>query len=187
MIVVVGGHSRNIGKTWCMCTLISETPELHWNALKVTQYGHSACSADGGDCNCAPKSTAHPYAIDEQMEPDSTDTGRYLAAGARRAFWIRTRAGELAEAMPQVRQYMALGPNTIIESNSVMDFLFPDAYVFVEDPTVSDFKLSAQRHLKRADRRVRFGEVGLGEWLRDRVRRREAAATIGPRETQSPA
>lgn len=166
MIVVVGGHSRNIGKTWCMCTLITETRELNWTAIKLTQYGHGICATDATECECAPRGGAHPYAIAEQKLADATDTGRYLAAGARRSFWIRTRAGELAEAMPLIRDCLALAPNTIIESNSVMDFLFPDAYLFVEDPAVADFKLSAQRHVRRADRRVRLGDAGLGDWLR---------------------
>ena len=52
-IVVVGGHSRNIGKTSVVAGLIAALPELRWTAVKITQYGHGICSANGEACDCA--------------------------------------------------------------------------------------------------------------------------------------
>ena len=37
MLVVVGGHSRNIGKTSVVSGLIRRLREYHWTALKITQ------------------------------------------------------------------------------------------------------------------------------------------------------
>ena len=37
-IVVVGGHTRNIGKTSVVAGLISALREFNWTALKITQY-----------------------------------------------------------------------------------------------------------------------------------------------------
>ena len=52
-----------------------------------------------------------------------TDSSRYLAAGAERSFWVRTRQGQLSEAMPRVRALLADSGNAIVESNSVLRFL----------------------------------------------------------------
>lgn len=150
MIVVVGGHSRNIGKTAVMEGILRALPGAGWNAVKITQYGHGRCSADDTDCSCA-DAGKHPYALSEAQEPSLTDTGRYLAAGARRSFWLRTRQGELAEGMPALRRILALGEHTLIESNSVLNFLVPEVYIAVLDFAVDDMKDSARRFLDRAD------------------------------------
>ena len=92
-IVVVGGHTRNIGKTSVVAGLIAAMPEMHWTAFKVTQFGHGMCSANGEPCDC--ETAEHTVAVsEERIGGDSTtDSGRYLAAGAVRSFWVRTRAG----------------------------------------------------------------------------------------------
>jgi hypothetical protein len=150
MIVVVGGHSRNIGKTAVMEGLARALPDLGWTAVKITQHGHGICSSHGKLCSCD-DGGAHPFAISEETAPSLTDSGRYLAAGALRSYWLRTRQGELAEGMPALRRILAASRNTLIESNSVMNFLKPDVYLFVLDYAVPDLKDSARRFLERAD------------------------------------
>jgi len=46
--VVVGGHTRNIGKTSVMAGLIRELQSLAWTAVKITQYGRGTFSRDEG-------------------------------------------------------------------------------------------------------------------------------------------
>ena len=47
MLVVVGGHSRNIGKTSVVAGLIRKLRDRKWTAVKITQYGHGVCSHHG--------------------------------------------------------------------------------------------------------------------------------------------
>jgi hypothetical protein len=149
-LVVVGGHTRNIGKTSVVAGLIAALPGLHWTAIKITQFGHGVCSADGEPCDC--ETADHTIAISQERDAESgTDSSRYLAAGAVRSFWVRTRQGQLNEAMPRVRQLLAGAENTIVESNSVLRFLQPDLSLSVVDPSVRDFKASAMRYLDRVD------------------------------------
>ncbi len=155
-VVVVGGHTRNIGKTSVMAGLIAATPERHWTAFKITQFGHGVCSANGEACDC--ETADHTIAISEERERESgTDSSRYLAAGAARSFWVRTRQGQLAEAMPRIRRELARAENAIIESNSILRFLQPDVFVSVLDAETADFKESAKRYLDRADAVVLTG------------------------------
>ncbi len=150
MIVVVGGHSRNIGKTAVMEGVARALPDLNWTAVKITQHGHGICSSHGKSCDCS-GGADHPFALSEESSPNLTDSGRYLAAGAARSFWLRTKQGELAEAMPTLRRIIASSANTLMESNTVLNFLRPDAYIFVLDYAVADIKDSARRFLERAD------------------------------------
>src|SRR5512135_199246 len=102
-IVVIGGHSRSIGKTSLVAGLIAALPERHWTAVKITQYGHGICSADGSPCECA--TADHSWAITEEHDRSGeSDTSRFLVAGAARALWVRTRQGNLAEALPALRR-----------------------------------------------------------------------------------
>jgi hypothetical protein len=149
-IVVIGGHSRSVGKTSVVAGLIAALPDYHWTAVKITQYGHGVCSADGAPCDCA--TADHTWAISEERDRSGeSDTSRFLVAGAARAFWVRTEQGRLAEAMPAVRERIGGSRNVIVESNSVLRFLRPDLYLTVLDPATEDFKNSAREFLDRAN------------------------------------
>jgi molybdopterin-guanine dinucleotide biosynthesis protein len=149
-IVVVGGQTRNIGKTAVVAGLIARLPEFRWTAFKITQYGHGFCTADGKPCQCQSEDACVAVSI-EHDAGSGTDTSRFLAAGAMRSVWVRTRVGQLAEAMPRIREELAAAENAILESNSILDFLDPDLYLTVVDPAVGDCKVSARRWLERAD------------------------------------
>ncbi len=149
-VVVVGGHSRSVGKTSVVAGLIAALPEFHWTAMKVTQYGHGICSANGKLCDCA--TADHAWAVTEERDRSGkSDSSRFLVAGAARSLWVRTRQGMLAQAMPRVRMELASAENAILESNSIMGFLRPDLYLTVLDVATADFKATAQRFLDRAD------------------------------------
>ncbi len=150
MLVIVGGHSRNIGKTSLVEGVIRALPEAGWTAVKITQYGHDVCAADGDSCDCA-AGDDHPYALTEERQPGPSDSGRFLAAGAKRAFWLRTARGELGHAIPALQKIVASSENVIFESNSAMQFFTPDLYVVLLDPAVADMKESTRRYFDRAN------------------------------------
>ena len=155
--VVVGGHTRSIGKTQLVCDLIAAFPEANWIAGKITQYGHGVCAQNGENCDCAPDE--HVGAIScETAAHSTTDSGRFLAAGAHRSFWLRTKQGFLAEGLPLLRQalqeaemHLSTTPgNLILESNTLLHFWKPALYLMVLDPSKPDFKDSARLQMDRA-------------------------------------
>jgi hypothetical protein len=152
MLIVVGGHSRNIGKTSVVAGLVAALRDLGWTAVKITQFGHGVCSVTAEPCACALNEKEHSWSLDEEADRSgTTDTSRFLVAGAARALWVRTKQGMLAEAMPALRTEIASAENVIIESNSVLRFLRPDLYLSVLDLQTPDFKDSAREFLDRAD------------------------------------
>jgi hypothetical protein len=163
-IVVVGGHSRSVGKTSMVAELIASMPEMHWTALKITQYGHGICSANGEPCDCV--TDDHTSAVTQEHElSGESDTSRFLVAGAKSVYWVRTRQGMLAEAMPRIRKIVAEAENVIFESNSILKFLRPDLYLTILDFANSDFKDSAREYLDRADAIVvQNGQGQVPQW-----------------------
>lgn len=162
-LVVVGGHSRSVGKTSVVAGLISALPQFQWTAVKITQYGHGICSANGEACDCA--TGDHSWAMTEERDRSGeSDTSRFLVAGAERVFWARTEQGRLAEAMPTLRERLQNAVNVIIESNSVLKFLRPDVYLTVLDPEKADFKTSAREFLDRADAVILHENTGGSAW-----------------------
>ena len=150
-LVVVGGHTRSVGKTSVVAGLIAALPEYHWTALKITQFGHGICSADGKPCDCDTGDDHFRAISDERDRSGQTDTSRFLVAGADRSIWVRTRQGRLSEAMADIERKIAGAENVIMESNSIVRFLKPDIYLTVLDAETKDFKVSAMEFLDRAD------------------------------------
>jgi hypothetical protein len=155
-IVVVGGHSRSVGKTSVVAGLIAALPAYNWTAFKITQFGHGRCSLNGKPCDCAPNDRC--WAITEERDQSGkSDSARFLAAGAKRSFWVRTEQGRLDEALPAIQRRITEAENAILESNSILQFIRPDIYISVLDLGTKDFKNSARRFLERADAIVLHG------------------------------
>ena len=131
--------------------------------MKITQYGHGVCSKNGKLCHCA--TADHSWAISEEKDSSGkSDTSRFLAAGAAQVYWVRTQQGHLDQAMPTIRRRLEGVANAILESNSVINFIQPDLYLTVLDPSTADFKASAQRYLERADAVILHNSSGDAAW-----------------------
>jgi hypothetical protein len=135
VLIAVGGHSRNVGKTAVVTGVIRALPEFQWTAIKITRHRHGSGN----------------YLLSEDNGRLSEgDSSRYLAAGAARAFLLRTASGGLRRALPALHEILAASAHVILESNSVLAFIQPDLYLVVLDFSKPDFKGSAQRYLDRA-------------------------------------
>jgi molybdopterin-guanine dinucleotide biosynthesis protein len=147
---MVGGHTRNIGKTSVVEGIIRATQELNWTAAKITQFGHGVCSVNGEACGCAV--SEHQFSItEERQKQTTTDTARFLAAGARRSLWVRTKQGELITALPAFKKRIEEDEFVIVESNSLRRFMTPSIYLQVLDTANPDFKASAQQYFDLSD------------------------------------
>jgi hypothetical protein len=120
VLIVVGGHSRKVGKTSVIAGLIRALAGAGWTAIKISPHAHAT------------------------EERAGTDTSRYLAAGARKSVLLR------APDLSGIRAALEGAENAILESNSALDALPPDLYLMVLDFSVPDFKQSARRCLERA-------------------------------------
>jgi molybdopterin-guanine dinucleotide biosynthesis protein len=149
-LVMIGGHTRNIGKTSVVEGIIQATAELNWTAVKITQFGHGVCTGDCETCSCA--DNVDQFSITDELDRNTgSDTSRFLVAGARRSLWVRTRQGELYTALPSFKKEIEDDEFVIVESNSLRRFIKPDVYLQVFDPSKLDFKRSARQFFDLSD------------------------------------
>lgn len=157
-IVVVAGQARKVGKTSVVAGLIRGLRRLHWTAVKISahQLGvpHSEDVASGsGD---------HPdFILTEETIPSAfTDTGRFLAAGARRAIWLRVKTGGLQGAVAFLLKSLAGDENVIIESSSIMNLVAPRLGILVLDGARREMKANVRRALAGTAAVVEIGPAG---------------------------
>jgi len=155
MLLAVGGQRRKAGKTAVVAGLISALAEARWTAVKIAGHAHGDASTRTGATEVVERGEG--YVLRRQVTPDETDTGRYLASGANRAYLLETEAGALPRAVPLLRRLLRESQYTIIESSSVVEFIDPDLFLMVADPGSSDVKGSSRRNLERADAFVVVG------------------------------
>jgi hypothetical protein len=137
--VVVGGHSRKVGKTSVAAGLIAAFPELRWTAIKISSHWHGDSYTDDA-CEI----------YEENNGTGLSDTSRFLAAGAARSLWMRVRESEFEKAVQRLLSKMQSDPFLIIESNRILQYIQPDLYILVLRYDVEDFKDSARDTLSRA-------------------------------------
>ena len=106
--------------------------------MKITQFGHGVCSALIGDpCDCSVEYD-RPCALTEETAPGSTDSARF--SGGRRETLLLVAHGSRS-ARPWLRSARwRSSENTIVESNSILQFWKPDLYIAALDVGVTDFK-----------------------------------------------
>jgi hypothetical protein len=149
-LVVVGGQARKVGKTSVIAGLVRGLNSLAWTAVKISHHGGDA---DWQDTPSADDLPAHiDFLLSEDKDTNGhADTSRYLAAGARRALWMRARGGRLAQALPGLLKALEGEEHVIMESNSILAFLKPAVFLFAIDETRQELKASARQFLPRAD------------------------------------
>ena len=152
-IVVVGGSSKDIGKTALICGIISALSEFDWTAVKISghDYEPAPSNADATDLSAG--------TIREETSPGvDTDTARYLSAGARRALLV-TRVGADVP-LGEIERALGSDRNIIFESNRIVDVLKPDACLAFVGAPIVEAKPSFSRLLQVADALVTLENIG---------------------------
>jgi len=152
-VLVIAGTSSGAGKTTLACALLQRLPG--WGAVKVSEpHGRHG----GPDLRREDPSTVRR----------GSDTARFLAAGAVRAWWLRARREEVAAAVPRVWAEADGLPGLVVEGNRAAG-AFGGRLVLVAHAARPEVKLSARPLLALADTRVlnaprRLDGLPLAEW-----------------------
>lgn len=150
-IVVVGGSTKDIGKTALVCAIISALREFNWTAVKITAHDYTTESVGRAAIRSTPAE-----------ETTETDTSRYLAAGAQRSLLV-TRHG----AQIPLKEIERLGAdrNVIYESNRVIDAVVPDVCIALAGGRREEWKPSFVRLLQKADALVSWQSIEIDSGL----------------------
>jgi hypothetical protein len=138
--IIVGGHSRKVGKTAITAALIAAFLDYPWTAIKISTHCHGGLPHDNG-CSI----------YEEHSREGLTDSSRFLAAGAARTFWVRIQENQMEAAMSQLAPVLQSSPFLIIESNNILQYVPKDILIMVLKYDVADFKESARKILPKAN------------------------------------
>ena len=147
-ILVVGGSTKDIGKTALVCAIISALRDYDWTALKITAHDYVA--------NIGQDSTS-PAIREETARGEQTDTSRYLAAGARRALLVTRQDDGIP--IDEMRRALGSDRNILFESNRIVDVIEPDVCLAIVVGPPANWKPSFVRLLQKADAVVSFEPV----------------------------
>ncbi len=154
-IVVIGGSTKDIGKTALVCAVISGLSEFGWTAVKITGHSYEL----GPFLSRQASEYSDPIVWEETVAGHGTDTARYLAAGARRALLV-TRCGPEIP-IDEIRAALKGDRNIIFESNQIIDALEPDVCIALLSVEIKDAKPSFSRLMRKADALVCVYPAGM--------------------------
>lgn len=144
--IVIGGHSRNVGKTSIAEGLIRAFPTYPWTAIKISSHLHPNVPIAGragqrGGCGI----------YEETNRDGASDTSRFLAAGAAHSYWMQMQSEQSEDALQLLLPIIHSNPFVMIESNQILQLIQPDLFIMVLRYDVGEFKDSARRILQRAN------------------------------------
>jgi hypothetical protein len=144
-LIVVGGQTKNVGKTTLICNIVSAFPQVKWTAVKISNHAHSPQ-------HCDKLKQGSGWTIWQQSPTtEHGDTARFLRAGADRGLLVQADNQSLKEACAALKQEFASATAVIVESASAAEFLQHDLLLVLLDAEENDFKSSARQQLDRAD------------------------------------
>jgi len=156
-MLMVGARSKSDGKTAFTRTLIGRFGAEHdIVGVKVTTVDdfntshHPEVSGPeaGGSC-------MGPWYIAEEKDPHSnTDTGKMLAAGAKRVLWLLALRNHLPEGAKALQDTLGTDTLSICESNRARSVIEPGAFIMLKGVNSRNWKPSAREVVEHADRVV---------------------------------
>jgi hypothetical protein len=155
-IVVVGGSTKDIGKTALVCAMISGLSEFGWTAVKITGHNYEL----GPFLSRQASEHSDPIFWEETVPGQETDTARYLAAGARRALLVTRPGPEMP--IDEIRAALKGDRNIIFESNRIIDAVEPNVCIALLSVEIKDAKPSFYRLMRKADALVCVYTAGMG-------------------------
>ncbi len=148
-LFLVGGTGRFVGKSTFAEMLIKHFADRHAiTALKISNIkpGDDAVHGWHGD------KLKEPFIIEEEkVSGNQKDTQRFLAAGARRSFFLRSFEESLPQAMEAFFEIIPANSLLVVESNTLRHHVQPGVLVMVTDQSKPTDKPDAQQLFALAD------------------------------------
>ncbi len=157
-MLMIGSAGANVGKTELACAVLRKLSGEGENivGIKVTTIKEKdgQCPRGGEGCGVC-SSLEGVYSIVEETDSRSAkDTGRLLAAGASRVFWMRVLKTHLKEGLAALLDIVGPEATSICESNSLRHEVKPGVFLVAERKDAKTWKPSALAVKEYADRIV---------------------------------
>jgi len=160
-MIMIGATGRNTGKTEMACRLIKKFISSYTViALKVTTIKETdgKCPRGGEGCGVCSSLDGSYLLTEEVRDNPKKDTGKMLAAGAHKVYWLRVKKECLTKGMETFLKLINNGPDEIIicESNSLRLVVEPGLFLINQNVRESSIKQSCQDVLSFQDHMIQF-------------------------------
>ena len=157
-MLMIGSGGANVGKTELACAVLRrfsrEGREIVGIKVTTIKEKDGQCPRGGEGCGIC-SSLEGVYSILQETDSRSgKDTGRLLAAGASRVFWLRVLRTHMKEGLAALLDVVAPEVTSICESNSLRNVVEPGVFLIAERKGTSIWKPSALEVREYADRIV---------------------------------
>jgi len=156
-MLMVGARCKSDGKTAFTQSLIERFRAVHEIVgVKVTTVDsfNTSHHPEVSDTQTVGSSIG-PWYITEEKDPSSnTDTGKMLAAGAKKVLWLLAQKSHLGKAVDSLAETLGTETVSICESNRARSAIEPDAFIMIRGKDDRDWKPSALEMAGYADRIV---------------------------------
>jgi len=156
-MLMIGSAASNVGKTELACAILGRfAKSTCLVGIKVTtiKVSDGRCPRGGQGCGVC-SSLKDDFCIIEQSNTKSNkDTGRLLAAGAKRVFWLRVMKTHLKQGIAALLDLIGPGAIMVCESNSLRRVVEPGLFLIVRGCDSRVWKNSARQVRNYADKIV---------------------------------
>jgi molybdopterin-guanine dinucleotide biosynthesis protein A len=156
-MLMIGSAGSNVGKTELACAILRRLGGSHRIVgVKVTAIGakDGSCPRGGQGCGVCSSMDAEYRITAETACRSKKDTGRLLAAGADRVYWLRVMRTHLCQGLNALLETVGHDTVLICESNSLRQVVEPGLFLIVARANRKPWKHSAQQVRQHADRIV---------------------------------
>lgn len=148
-LLLIGGNSRNSGKTSLACELIRKCSETEpVVGLKITRIDPSGLEPHGDH---SMDSLKDPNILEETNPEGPKDTSRMLQAGAKRVFYIRTTEEHMESDIQRFFETVGTGQPVVCESRALRNFILPGLFIMMVRDDAVQPKSDIDRYLSLAD------------------------------------
>ncbi len=153
-MLMLGSSGSNVGKTELACRLLQRLGSTRAIVgVKVTTIASTdqPCPRGGQGCGVC-SAMEGKYRITEETDCNSgKDTGRLLAAGATKVYWLRVMRKHLDQGWAALAEVVGHDAVLICESNSLRQVVQPGLFLIVENSDREPWKASARQVRRDAD------------------------------------
>lgn len=151
-IILIGGATRNVGKTTFSCAVINHLSEKHHIiGLKIKTLYRGDDFFHGKDHN----PLSGNYRIIEEFEQNGKeDTMLMLKAGAKQVFRIKAKSEYLNNAFDEFFKQIPINSFILCESNSLRKTVEPSVFLMIKYKYSTEMKPSAKELEHLADKIV---------------------------------
>ncbi len=156
-MLMVGARCKSDGKTAFTRTLIERFGAKHdivgvkvttVDSFNTSHHPEVAGSEKSDSC-------MGPWYITEEKDPlSNTDTGKMLAAGAKRVLWLLALKSHLEKGVKVLLEMLGEETVSICESNRARSVIEPGVFIMIRGSEDKTWKPSAQEVVELADRVV---------------------------------